>query len=229
LKSVGCFTVKKTDYWRDLQIHPRQKTNQGTSGSLMSQFKIAIVGGGGVGKSALTVRYVNDKFNDEYDPTIEDSYRKQDKISFNGKEEICFLEIIDTAGQEEYSALRDQFMRTGQGFVLVYSITDRKSLDELDEFKDQIMRVKDAEYVPMVYVGNKCDMEDQRVVTLAEGKSKAKHLNGDDITLFEASAKENINVKELFHELAREIKKDLDSNSKKEVDVKKKKKKCEIL
>lgn len=138
------------------------------------------------------------------------------------------MEIIDTAGQEEYSALRDQYMRTGQGFILVYSITDRKSLDELDDFKDQILRVKDAEYVPMVYVGNKCDMEDQRKVSLSEGKNKAKHQNGDEIKLFETSAKENINVKELFHELAREVKKELDSNGKKDVEPKKKKK-CSIL
>ena len=118
-------------------------------------------------------------------------------------------------------------MRTGQGFILVYSITDRKSLDELDDFKDQILRVKDAEYVPMVYVGNKCDMHDQRKVTLAEGKSKAKHMNGTEIKLFETSAKENINVKEMFHELAREVRKEQESSGKKEVEPKKKK--CNIL
>ena len=174
------------------------------------------------------MRYVNDKFNEGYDPTIEDSYRKEDKINFNGKEETCFLEIIDTAGQEEYSALRDTYMRTGQGFVLVYSITDRKSLDELDDFKEQISKVKESEQVPMVYVGNKCDMEDQRKVSYSEGLNKAKNLNGEDIKLFEASAKEKINVKEFFHELAREVKKDLDAQKNKKKEGKKKGK-CLIL
>jgi GTPase KRas protein len=64
---------------------------------------------------------------EEYDPTIEDSYRKHAKID----EVTCFLEILDTAGQEEYKALRDQYMRTGDGFVLVYSIVDSKTFQEM--------------------------------------------------------------------------------------------------
>jgi GTPase KRas len=58
----------------------------------------------------------------EYDPTIEDSYRKQSVID----DEVALLDVLDTAGQEEYSAMREQYMRTGEGFLLVYSITDRK-------------------------------------------------------------------------------------------------------
>ena len=72
------------------------------------------------------------------DPTIEDSYRKQVTID----SETCLLDILDTAGQEEYSAMRDQYMRTGQGFLMVYAITSRSSFEELVGFKDQILRVK---------------------------------------------------------------------------------------
>ncbi len=103
----------------------------------------------------------------DVDPTIEDSYRKQVTID----DETCLLDILDTAGQEEYSAMRDQYMRTGQGFILVYAITSRSSFDEIVTFREQIKRVKDKDKVPMVLVGNKCDLEPERQVTTAEGTS----------------------------------------------------------
>lgn len=65
-------------------------------------------------------------------------------------DETCLLDILDTAGQEEYSAMRDQYMRTGQGFVLTYAITSRQSYDEVSQFREQILRVKDADSVPIV-------------------------------------------------------------------------------
>lgn len=75
------------------------------------------------------------------------------------------LDVLDTAGQEEYSAMREQYMRTGEGFLLVYSITSRQSFDEITTFQQQILRVKDKDYFPMVVVGNKCDLEGEREVT----------------------------------------------------------------
>ncbi|KAF9578745.1 Ras GTPase, partial [Lunasporangiospora selenospora] len=65
---------------------------------LMREYKLVVVGGGGVGKSALTIQFIQSHFVDEYDPTIEDSYRKQCQID----DEICLLDVLDTAGQEEY-------------------------------------------------------------------------------------------------------------------------------
>ena len=79
----------------------------------------------GVGKSALTIQFIQSHFVDEYDPTIEDSYRKQCPID----SEPALLDVLDTAGQEEYSAMREQYMRTGEGFLLVYSITSRNSFE----------------------------------------------------------------------------------------------------
>lgn len=75
------------------------------------------------------------------------------------------LDVLDTAGQEEYSAMREQYMRTGEGFLLVYSITSRQSFEEITTFQQQILRVKDKDYFPMVVVGNKCDLESEREVT----------------------------------------------------------------
>jgi small GTP-binding protein len=84
-------------------------------------YRIGVVGEGGVGKSALTMQFIQKFFLDEYDPTIEDSYRKQ--IQVDG--EVCHLDILDTAGQEEYSCMRNQYMRGMDGFLIVYSITSR--------------------------------------------------------------------------------------------------------
>ncbi|XP_014383730.1 PREDICTED: histone-lysine N-methyltransferase SMYD3 [Myotis brandtii] len=91
----------------------------------MTEYKLVVVGAGGVGKSALTIQLIQNHFVDEYDPTIEDSYRKQ--VVIDG--ETCLLDILDTAGQEEYSAMRDQYMRTGEGFLCVFAINNTKSFE----------------------------------------------------------------------------------------------------
>lgn len=143
---------------------------------------------------------------DEYDPTIEDSYRKQVEID----QETCLLDILDTAGQEEFSAMRDQYMRTGQGFLCVYSITSRSSFEEISSFREQILRVKEEDNVPMVLVGNKCDLEDSRVVATSEGADLAKSFG---CKFLESSAKSRINVEESFFELVREIRKSIGGDS----------------
>jgi len=164
------------------------------------EYKLVIVGGGGVGKSALTIQLIQGHFVDEYDPTIEDSYRKQVNID----NETCLLDILDTAGQEEYSAMRDSYMRTGQGFILTFSITSRQSFNEATVFRDQIHRVKDADHVPIVLTGNKCDLEDERQVTTQEAQALSKSWN---VPFYEASALARINVEESFFDLVREIRK----------------------
>ncbi|OCB84441.1 ras-1 [Sanghuangporus baumii] len=175
-----------------------------SAGQFLREYKLVVVGGGGVGKSAITIRFIQGQFVDEYDPTIEaipleDSYRKQCLID----EEVALLDVLDTAGQEEYSAMREQYMRSGEGFMLVYSITDRNSFAEMDQFYHQILRVKDRDYVPLVLLGNKLDLEDSdRTVNTAEGINLAKHFG---CHFFESSAKLRVNVDEAFVELVREI------------------------
>ena len=79
--------------------------------------------------------------------------------------EVALLDILDTAGQEEYAAMREQYIRPGEGFLLVYSITARDSFEEIRTFYKQILRVKDKEFFPVVLVGNKCDLDMERQVT----------------------------------------------------------------
>lgn len=159
-----------------------------------------VVGGGGVGKSALTIQLIQSHFVDEYDPTIEDSYRKQCIVD----DEVVMLDVLDTAGQEEYSAMREQYMRTGEGFLLVYSVTSRSSFEEIMAFHQQILRVKDRDQFPVVIVGNKCDLESDRQVTEDEGRELAKEFGCDFI---ETSAKQRIHVEESFYQLVRAIRK----------------------
>eukprot|EP00040_Diaphanoeca_grandis_P020998 m.111703 g.111703 ORF g.111703 m.111703 type:complete len:195 (-) comp28141_c0_seq1:459-1043(-) len=169
----------------------------------MKEYKLVVLGSGGVGKSALTVQFVQGIFVEKYDPTIEDSYRKQ--VEVDGHQ--CMLEILDTAGTEQFTAMRDLYMKNGQGFVLVYSITALSTFQDLTDLREQILRVKDAEQVPLVLVGNKCDLEAERVVTSAQGQSQARAFGGnsDPCTFLEASAKLKINVNDIFYDLVRQI------------------------
>ncbi len=134
-------------------------------------------------------------FVTDYDPTIEDSYTKQcviddrvAKLDSEGNSDIpcsgvgvqdhansflCtkrhlkffFSTVLDTAGQEEFSAMREQYMRSGEGFLIVFSVTDRKSFDEVSKFHKQILRVKDREEFPILLAGNKTDLTPQRRVS----------------------------------------------------------------
>jgi GTPase KRas len=127
-----------------------------------------------------------------------DSYRKQCIID----DETALLDVLDTAGQEEYSAMREQYMRTGEGFLLVYSITSRQSFEEIQQFEQQILRVKDKDYFPIILVGNKCDLENERAVSREEGQALARQFN---CRFIETSAKSRVNVDNAFHDLVREI------------------------
>lgn len=173
----------------------------------MTEYKLVVVGAGGVGKSAVTIQLIQNQFVDEYDPTIEDSYRKQVVID----SEICLLDILDTAGQEEYSAMRDQYMRTGEGFLLVFAVNGARSFEDIAMYREQIKRVKDVDHVPMVLVGNKCDL-DTWAVGLDEMQDMARHFG---VPFVATSAKTRMGIDEAFYTLVREIRKDKERRSKK--------------
>jgi len=146
------------------------------------------------------VQFVQGIFVEKYDPTIEDSYRKVVEVDGNQ----CMLEILDTAGTEQFTAMRDLYMKNGQGFLLVYSITAQSTFNDLQDLREQILRVKDTDDVPMILVGNKCDLEDERVVGKDQGQGLARQFN---CAFLETSAKSKINVNEIFYDLVRQINK----------------------
>jgi len=160
--------------------------------------RVVIVGGGGVGKSALTIQFLRGEFVEDYDPTIEESYRKDLVI----ENRPCTVEIQDTAGQEEYGSIRDKYLRSGEGFLLIYSIVSQHTLGEVKSFAERIRRAKNSDNIPMVIAGNKCDLEDQRGVPTSDGEDLAKKLN---CLFYETSAKTRKNVDEVFNQVVREI------------------------
>jgi len=167
------------------------------TGGVSSSYKLVVVGGGGVGKSAITIQFIQNHFVTDYDPTIEDSYTKQCVID----DKVAKLDILDTAGQEEFSAMREQYMRSGEGFLLVFSLTDRASYaGEIYKFHKQILRVKDRDEFPIILVGNKSDLVQQRVIDNEEAQGLARQLK---IPYIECSAKARMNIDQSFHELVR--------------------------
>ena len=173
------------------------------------EYRIVITGSGGAGKSAFTIQYLQNHFIEEYDPTIEDSYRKQAVVDG----QVCVLDILDTAGQEEYSAMRDQYFRTGKGFLLIYDLTARATFDEATTFRAQICRVTDrdpSDPLPMVLVGNKVDLESNRQVLTVEGKELAASWG---CPFYETSAKTRINVDQAWEDVVREIRRIHDGKS----------------
>ncbi|KAL0215969.1 hypothetical protein P9112_008153 [Eukaryota sp. TZLM1-RC] len=161
-------------------------------------YQVVVVGSGGVGKSALSARFVLGKFLERYDPTIEDSYRKA--VDVDGS--ALRLEIMDTAGQDEYDSIREQYLQGGNGFLLVYAIDSQESFDKAVSLRDQILSLQNRQDVPIVLVGNKCDLEDARAVTNDEGKLLAEKFGCE---FFETSAKEEVNVDEAFYALVRAV------------------------
>jgi len=194
--------------WSDSSksVTPTEESNIGTDSRMTDRshlnqaYKIVVVGGGGVGKSAITIQFIQSYFVTDYDPTIEDSYTKQCVID----DTVAKLDILDTAGQEEFSAMREQYMRSGEGFLLVFSLADRSSFDEMYKFHKQVLRVKDRDEFPMLIVGNKADLDKSRQVSRQECENMAKQLKTPFI---ECSAKNRMNVDQAFYELVRLIRK----------------------
>ena len=184
----------------------------------MTRYDLGVFGGGGVGKSALTFKYLKNYFIDEYDPTIEDRYLKQATID----NETCLLDIVDSAGQDEYSTTRDQLVRSLPGFICVYAITSRSSFEEVSTYRELIVQTKGHDKVPIILAGNKCDLEEERQVGTVEGHNLACYYG---CPFFETSAKQHFNVEEIFFELVREIRKY--NNNKSAPTAKSKKKKSD--
>lgn len=191
-------------------------------------YKLVILGGGGVGKSCLTFRLVHDQFVEKYDPTIEDSYRK-DNFDVDGEQ--MSIEILDTAGQDTYAAMRDLYYKAGDGFLMVYSVTDSSSLEDVKERYQALLDSTSATpqtCKPVLFIGNKCDLDKDRIISKEAGRLVADELGGGRIGHHETSAKNNINVTEVFQDIVRVIKAE-DSGPKRKKDGSKGKRRCTII
>jgi len=159
--------------------------------------KIAVFGGRGVGKSKLTDRFAYDRFiPPHFNPGLEEYYRK--KVTVDG--DTIVLDVLDLPKQEEerlaeYYYILERNMASCDAVLFVYAIDRRESLEEIDEFVQKLLRVKDYEPVAVVLCGNKIDLESERTVSTEEGMKYAETLG---CPFVETSAKTGENVLDAF-------------------------------
>ncbi|KIJ66792.1 hypothetical protein HYDPIDRAFT_149748 [Hydnomerulius pinastri MD-312] len=162
-------------------------------------FNVVVLGAGGVGKSALTVRFVQDVFLENYDPTIEEAYRRV--VEADGVK--TSLEVLDTAGAEQFTALKELYIKSGQGFVLVFSLSQEASLREVDNLRQQIHRIKAGDTsIPIVVVGTKLDLVNEREVSRNTIQSLVARWG---VPFYETSAKRNWHVADVFQDLVKQM------------------------
>merc|ERR1712228_589172 len=195
----------------------KNKRNTKSTSDELKEYKLMMLGVDGVGKSALTMRFITDEFRENnIDPTIEDSYLHQvalnvskneyDKYNVKGSHNV-WLDVLDTAMDEEFSSkycMMDAigWYRDCDIFVLVFSVICQKSFAELTHFRESILRIKEEDDYPMMVVGNKCDLR-------IDEAFNDSHLNMDDVIewcqkhqmpYIETSAKNGKNVHLLFRQ-----------------------------
>mmetsp|Transcript_15653 Transcript_15653/g.26909 ORF Transcript_15653/g.26909 Transcript_15653/m.26909 type:complete len:187 (+) Transcript_15653:58-618(+) len=164
------------------------------------QRKFVVMGFRAVGKSTITVRFVENQFTDTYNPTIENTYLKP--IKHRGREYDC--EIIDTSGQDEFSIFQSQYAIGIHGYILVYSVNNAQSFELVQIINDKILNAIGATHVPRLLVGNKCDLKD-RVIPTAQGRALAQEW---DCRFVECSAKMNQNIDDIFVGMLDEVDRD---------------------
>jgi len=165
------------------------------------QRKMAVVGSRSVGKSSLTVQFVNGVFVDSYYPTIENTFSEVIKY----KNQEFATEIVDTAGQDEYSILSSKHFIGIHGYMLVYSVASKQSFDMISIIREKILNHLGADWVPIVIVGNKCDLKPElRQVPTEDGQRLAEEFR---CSFTEASARLNTNVAKAFEMMIGEMQK----------------------
>lgn len=163
------------------------------------QIKLLMIGDSGVGKTCLLLRYANDSFSPTFITTIGIDFKIKN-IEIDNKR--VKLQIWDTAGQERFRTITTSYFRGAQGIVLVYDVTDRRSFESIRNWISQIQQHADV-HVNKILVGNKCDMLDEKVVSTEEGKKLAEEFN---MEFWETSAKNDVNVEQSFHSIAKSVK-----------------------
>jgi len=156
--------------------------------------KLIALGNSTVGKTSYLIRNTENKFIPTL-PTIGYNILTKTILLENGKK--VNIRYFDTSGQERYHSLAPNFIKNSDGIILMYDITDRDSFEHISKWWNDIMNFKNKDF-PVVLVGNKSDLEDERMVQKEEGENIAKEYN---IKFFETSNKEGINVKESSTEL----------------------------
>ncbi|TFY62003.1 hypothetical protein EVJ58_g4147 [Rhodofomes roseus] len=199
----------------------------------MRKFNAVVLGAGGVGKSALTIRFGKNVFIDQYNPTIEgmspalsprlltDPLPEEYRCELIVDGHKCVLEILDTPGTEQFTALNEKYLKNARGFLLVFSLTQESSLRDIDSIRQQIYLAKGTEEdVPIVVVGTKLDLVRFLLAPIRRGSHEPQSNEREvpratihelaqswKLPFYETSAKRNWHVTDVFEDLVRQMRK----------------------
>ena len=162
-------------------------------------YKVLLLGNSSVGKTCILIRFSEDTFNDNYEVTIGLNYRIKTITLDNTP---IKMQIWDTSGEEKFKAIAKNFYRGAHGVLLIYDICQKSSFLDVKGWIEQIIENTDNDEIVMILCGNKSDMEKERVISKEEGENLAKNYG---IPFFECSAKNNINIDEIFNTMANNI------------------------
>jgi len=161
-------------------------------------FKLLLIGDSGVGKSCLLLRFAEDSYTESYLSTIGVDFKIR-TIDLEGK--TIKLQIWDTAGQERFRTITAAYYRGAQGIIVVYDVTDSESFENVKMWLKEIDRYA-AENVDKLLIGNKSDLVNKKVIEYSIAKELADSLS---IPFLETSAKDSVNVEQMFLTMARQI------------------------
>ena len=161
-------------------------------------YKIIIIGDSGVGKSNILGRYLTNTFKQDTKSTVGVEFGSK-KVTVNGVN--IKLQIWDTAGQERYRAITSAYYKGSKGCFIVYDITSTQTFEDVEKWYEEINKSGDKG-ISIVLVGNKCDLEEERKVTVEMGEEKARNLN---CPFFETSALSNTQIEKIFQVISEDI------------------------
>jgi len=166
------------------------------------RYKVVILGHLSVGKSSLITRFVEGKFTDRAEATVGVSFLTQNVLL---EKHTIIMDIWDTAGQERYNSLVPMYYKGSDAAIVVFDITSEQSFSKAEYWITELQTQTKTKQMLIVLAGNKVDMEDERRVSTENAKKLA---DDNGILYFETSAKRNVNVKEMFQEIARKLSED---------------------
>ena len=178
-----------------------QPTDSGANNqsAVYNSYKVLLLGNSYVGKTCILLRFSEDIFKENYDVTIGLNYRIKSMTVENNP---IKMQIWDTSGEEKFKAIAKNFYRGAHGVLLVYDICQKNSFLDVKSWIEQIIENADNDDIVMILCGNKCDNEKERKISKEEGENLAKNYG---IPFFECSAKNKININEMFETMAQKI------------------------